>query len=228
MIAVVLVDYSDDSTETFVTDASWKTLKSVPPLEFANPRLDDSSWIAASEEGKDGVAPWGLTSLPPALDITHSNWIWTSETDSAGNAPIGHRAFRKTITSPVGKCAVCAKVLVTVDNTYTVYANGESLGSGADFHTAQVYSVRQLDPEQNVFALDGENTGGPAAVIATIQVTYNDGTSTSYVTDSSWKVFEGLPEDFQDPRSDDSEWSDATVLNRYGAGPQGSVTVPPA
>lgn len=231
MTATVLVDYSDDSTETFVTDASWKTLQSVPPLEFANPRLDDSSWIAASEEGKNGVGPWGPTSLPPALDITQSNWIWTNETDSSGNAPVGHRAFRKTITSPIGKCAVCAKVVLTVDNTYTLYANGESLGSGADYHTAQAYSVRQLDPDRNVFALDGENTGGPAAAIATILVAYNDGTSVSYVTDSSWKAFEGVPEAFQCPSTDDGEWTewrDATVLNRYGVGPQGSVTVPPA
>ncbi len=114
MTATVLVDYSDNSTETFVTDASWKTLQSVPPVGFANPGLDDSSWIAASEEGKNGVGPWGPTSLPPALDITQSNWIWTNETDSSGNAPIGHRAFRKTITSPIGKCAVCAKVVLTV------------------------------------------------------------------------------------------------------------------
>ncbi len=73
MTATVLVDYSDNSTETFVTDASWKTLQSVPPVGFANPGLDDSSWIAASEEGKNGVGPWGPTSLPPALDITQSN-----------------------------------------------------------------------------------------------------------------------------------------------------------
>ncbi|KAK0239816.1 hypothetical protein EDD85DRAFT_788043 [Armillaria nabsnona] len=43
MIATVLIDYSDNSTETFVTDASWKTLQSVPPVRFTNPRLDDSS-----------------------------------------------------------------------------------------------------------------------------------------------------------------------------------------
>ncbi|KAK0220200.1 lectin [Armillaria fumosa] len=228
MIATVLVDYSDSSTETFVTDASWKTTKSVPPPELASPRLDDSSWMAASEEGKDGIAPWGQTSLPPALDITQSNWIWTKETDSAGNAPIGHRAFRKTITSPSGKCAVCAKVVLAVHNAYTVYANGASLGSGTDFHIAQAYSVRELHPDQNVFALDGENTSGPAGAIATILVAYNDGTSTSYVTNSSWKAFEGLPDGFQSPRNDDSEWSDAAVLNRYDVGPQGSVTVPPA
>ncbi|KAK0239817.1 hypothetical protein EDD85DRAFT_949676 [Armillaria nabsnona] len=126
---------------------------------------------------------------------------------------------------------MCAKVILTVDNTYTLYANGESLRSGADYHTAQAYSMCQLDPNRNVFTLNGENTGGPAVAIATILVAYNDGTSVSYITDSFWKVFEGVPKAFQCPSTDDSEWTewrDATILNRYGVGPQGSVTVLPA
>ncbi|KAK0441865.1 lectin [Armillaria borealis] len=214
LIATVLVDYTDGTTETFVTDESWKTLKSAPPSGFANPSLDDSAWIAAVTQGKDG----GQTALPPALDITQSNWIWTNETNSAGNAPVVHRAFRKTVTSPYGKEAVCAKVVIAVNNTYTLYANGLSLGSGTDFHAAQAYF--------NVFAVDGENTGGPAGVIATILMVYNDGTSVSYVTDTTWKTFTGLPTDFQHPTTDDNTWRDATIVGKYG-GP-GEVTVPAA
>ncbi|SJL00728.1 uncharacterized protein ARMOST_04042 [Armillaria ostoyae] len=211
LIATVLVDYTDGTTETFVTDESWKTLKSAPPSGFANPSLDDSAWIAAVTQGKDG-----------------EYWIWTNETNSAGNAPVGHRAFRKTVTSPYGKEAVCAEVVIAVDNTYTLYANGLSLGSGTDFHTAQAYSVppSRLSADQNVFAVDGENTGGPAGVIATILMAYNDGTSVSYVTDTTRKTFTGLPTDFQLPATDDSTWRDATIVGKYG-GP-GEVTVPAA
>ncbi|KAK0463801.1 lectin [Desarmillaria tabescens] len=228
LIATVLVDYADGTTETFVTDASWKTLRSAPPAGFENPSLDDSTWIAAVGQGQEGVSPWGQTALPPALDMTQSNWIWTGETDSAGNAPVGHRAFRKTITSPYGKGAVCAKVVITVDNAYTLYANGQSLGSGTDFNVAQAYSVPQLDPNQNVFAVDGENTGGPAGVIATILVAYNDGTSASYVTDTTWKASTSLPTGFQLPATDDSTWSGATVVGKYGDAPWGAITVPTA
>ncbi|KAG7448134.1 lectin [Guyanagaster necrorhizus] len=227
LIATVLVDYADGTTETFVTDASWKTLQSAPPAGFENPSLDDSAWIAAVGQGMEGVSPWGQTTLPSALDITQSNWIWTNET-SAGNAPVGHRAFRKTVTSPYGKGAVCAKVVITVDNAYTLYANGESLGSGTDFQTAQAYSVPQLDPDQNVFAVDGQNTGGPAGVIATILVAYNDGTSVSYVTDTTWKTTTDLPTGFQLPATDDSTWSDATIVGQYGSAPWGAITVPDA
>ncbi|KAK0239800.1 lectin [Armillaria nabsnona] len=228
LIATILVDYSDGTTETFVSDASWKTLKAAPPAGFANPSLDDSAWIAAVAQGKDGVYPWGQTALPRALDMTQSNWIWTGETNSAGNAPVGHRAFRKTITSPYGKGAVCAKVVITVDDTYTLYANGQSLGSGTDFHTAQAYSVPQLDPIRNVFAVDGENTGGPAGVIATILVAYNDGTSASYVTDTTWKTSTSLPTGFELPGADDSTWSYARIVGKYGSATWGATTVPAA
>ncbi|KAK0196813.1 lectin [Armillaria mellea] len=228
LIATVLVDYADGTSTIFVTDSSWKTLKSASPAGFANPSSDDSAWIAAVEQGKEGVSPWGQTALPPVLDMTQSNWIRTRETDSAGNAPVGHRAFRKTINSMYGKVAVCAKVIITADNGYTLYANGQSLGSGGNYHTAQAYSVPQLDPDQNVFAVDGENTGGPAGVIGTVLVAYDDGTSFSYVTDTTWKAFTSVPTGFELPAFDDSTWSYATIVGKYGDAPWGAITVPAA
>ncbi|KAK0239822.1 lectin [Armillaria nabsnona] len=211
LIATVLIDYSDGTTETFVTDLSWKTLKSSPPAEFANPSLNNPAWIAAVKQGKESVSPWGQTALPPMLDMMQSNWIWTSKTNSAGDAPTGHRAFRKTITS--------------LNNGYTLYANGQSLGSGGDYHAAQAYSMPQLDPDQNVFAVDGANTGGSAGVIATILVMYNNRTSVSYVTDTTWKAFTSVPTGFELPAFNDSTWSYATIVGKYGGAPWGAITV---
>ncbi len=92
----------------------------------------------------------------------------------------------------------------------------------------QAYSVPQLDPDQNVFAVDGANTGGPAGVIATILVAYNDGTSVSYVTDTTWKAFTSVPTGFELPAFDDSTWSYATIVGTYGGAPWGAITVPTA
>ncbi|KAK0486835.1 lectin [Armillaria luteobubalina] len=229
LIATIHVDYLDGTSETFVTDASWKTLKTATASGFENPSLDDSSWIAANVQGKAGMAPWGAISLPPALDLTQSNWIWTNEsTNAAVTTPVGNRAFRKTIQSPYGKGAVCAKVVLTTDNGYTVYANGQSLGSGSDYTAAQAYSVPQLNPDENVFAVNGVNTGGPAGVIGTILVAYNDGTSVSYITDSTWKSFVGVPSGFELPATNDDTWAAATISGKYGVSPWGAITVPRA
>ncbi|KAK0224431.1 hypothetical protein EDD85DRAFT_755433, partial [Armillaria nabsnona] len=184
----IRANYLDGTGETFVTDVSWKTLRTVTASSFENPDFDDSAWITVNVQGKAGIAPWGTISLPPALDLTQSNWICTNESTNA--AVTGKRAFRKTVQSPYGKGAVCAKVvLTTYDDGYAVYANGQSLDSGSDYIAAQAYSVPQLNPNENVFAVNGVNTGGPAGVIGTILVAYNDGTSVSYVADNTWKLF---------------------------------------
>ncbi|SJL05340.1 uncharacterized protein ARMOST_08707 [Armillaria ostoyae] len=49
-------------------------------------------------------------------------------TNTAVTTPVGIRAFRKTIQSPYGKGAVCTKVVITTDNGYSIYANGQTLG----------------------------------------------------------------------------------------------------
>ncbi|PBK78496.1 hypothetical protein ARMSODRAFT_1078037 [Armillaria solidipes] len=201
LIATVLVDYTDGTTETFVTDESWKTLKSAPPSGFANP------------------------SLALAFDITQSNWIWTNETNSAGNAPVGHRAFRKTVTSPYGKEAVCAKVVIARQHIHSLCQRPVPRIGHRLPHSPSILRASE-SADRNVFAVDGENTGGPAGVIATILMAYNDGTSVSYVTDTTWKTFTGLPTDFQLPATDDSTWRDATIVGKYGG--LGEVTVPAA
>ncbi len=62
-------------------------------------------------------------------------------------------------------------------------SNGQNLDSRGDYTAATAHSVPQLNPDQNVFAVNGVNTGGPAGVIGTILVAYNEGTSVPYVTD---------------------------------------------
>ncbi|KAK0188341.1 lectin [Armillaria mellea] len=206
LIATIHVDYLDGTSETFITDASWKTLTTATASGFENPSLDDSAWIAAN-----------------------SSWIWTNESANAAiTTPVGNRAFRKTIQSPYGKAAVCAKMVLTTDNGYTLYANGQNLGSGSDYTAAQAYSVPQLNPDENVFAVNGVNTGGPAGVIGTILVAYNDGSSVSYVTDSTWKSFVGVPSGFELPATNDDTWAAATISGKYGVSPWGAITVPRA
>ncbi|KAK0432665.1 lectin [Armillaria borealis] len=206
LIATIHVDCLDGTSETFVTDASWKTLRTATASDFENPSLDKSAWVTAS-----------------------SNWIWTNESSNAAvTTPVGNRAFRKTTQSPYGKGAVCAKVVLTTDNSYTVYANGQNLGSGSDYTAAKAYSMPQLNPDENVFAVNGINTGGPAGVIGTILVAYNDGTSLSYVTDSTWKSFVGVPSGFELPVTNDDSWAAATTSGKYGVSPWGTITVPRA
>ena len=123
LIATILVQYNDGTSQTYVTDSSWKTFLGNPPAGFQEIGTDDTAWPQAVAQGPVSTSPWdGFTSIPPALDITQSHWIWTSEATSPGAAvPPGTRAFRKTIVSPPGKCAVCAQAIVTVSVAFSAY-----------------------------------------------------------------------------------------------------------
>ncbi|KAK0492273.1 hypothetical protein EDD18DRAFT_1465467 [Armillaria luteobubalina] len=225
LIATILVDYSDGTTQTIVTDTTWKTIKATPPGGWASPSFDDSAWISASSEGPTAKTPWGTPPLPPAMSMAGVSWIRTNETSAAGVDPLGHRPFRKTISSPYGKAAVCGKVVITADDEYTLYVNGNNIGNGSNWQTMQAYSIPILDADENLIAVDSANTQPTVAgLLAGVLVAYNDGTSETYYTDGSWKTLPATsPADFEATDLDDSSWMSAKTWKHAG-----SPTIPPA
>ncbi|KAK0185535.1 lectin [Armillaria mellea] len=225
LIATIHVDYSDGTTQTIATDTTWKTIKSSPPGGWTSPSFNDSAWIAASSEGHTANTPWGMPPLPPAMNMTGVSWIRTNETSPAGVDPLGHRPFRKTISSPYGKAAVCGKVVITADDEYTLYVNGNNIGNGSSWQAMQAYSIPILDTDENLIAVDSVNTQPTVAgLIAGVLVAYNDGTSETYYTDDSWKTLAATsPAGFEATDLDDSSWMSAKMWMHGG-----SPTVPPA
>ncbi|KAK0460131.1 lectin [Desarmillaria tabescens] len=229
LIATILVDYTDGTTETIVSDSTWKTLKGVAPGGWTSPSFDDSAWTAADVEGPSTASPWGTPALPPAINMTTAGWLQTAESVSSGSAPRGHRPFRKTFTSPYGKAAVCGKVVLSVEDSYTLYVNGKTIGTGSGWKVMQAYSIPQLDPDVNVVAINGANVRANSRVYlaAGVLIAYNDGSSETYYTDGTWKTLNALPPaGFEQPDADDSEWVGATL---WAGGPVGNgATVPNA
>ncbi|PBK85492.1 hypothetical protein ARMGADRAFT_1036254 [Armillaria gallica] len=228
LIATILVDYSDGTTETIVTDNTWKTLQTPPPSGWTSASFNDSAWLNATLIQAGTSTPWSQPFvLPPAVNVTGTRDIWTNETNAQGIAPVGHRPFRKTISSPYGKAAVCGKVFVTADDAYTLYVNGDNIGSAEDWTSMEVYSIPQLDPDVNVVAVDGANTlaNSNSWLAGGILIAYSDGSSERYLTDGSWKTMTSAPPaGFEQVTTDDSSWISSTDLGAMHSG----VTVPRA
>lgn len=55
-------------------------------------------------------------------------------------------------------------VKITCDNSFTLYHNGAKIGSGNSWKTTYSYNVK-LSPNENIFALEGVNTGSIAGFI---------------------------------------------------------------
>ncbi|MET0493961.1 MAG: family 78 glycoside hydrolase catalytic domain [Actinoplanes sp.] len=159
------------------------------------------------------------------LDLAGASWIWTPEATSPV-APAEPRAFRATHLAPAGKSARTAEILVTADDLYRIWVNGELLGEtqGADneWQQSRLFQV-PLEPDRNVIAVRTNNgAGSPAGLIAKIRVTFTDGTSAVVVTDANWKAAKTVPAGFEAPSFDDSQWAAAVVQAPYGQGPWGS------
>ncbi|KAF9462788.1 hypothetical protein BDZ94DRAFT_1309321 [Collybia nuda] len=162
-----------------------------------------------------------------------ASWIWAAG-DALFNAPAGldeGRAFRFTFPSPQGMRATSALIMMTVDNEYVFYVNGNFVGHARNWTTAETYAVN-LHPTLNVFAVWGHNYfskqggDGPAGVIVAIQITFADGTTSTLSSDESWKAIRAVPDGFSLPSFDDSQWNKTMVLAKNGSGPWGSrVTV---
>ncbi|KAF7353670.1 hypothetical protein MVEN_01051900 [Mycena venus] len=162
-----------------------------------------------------------------ALDFSASTWIWTSDV-SGGNAPVGARAFRKDWTPPLGKTPVQADIIMTVDNGFTLYVNGVEQGTGGDFRYAQRFCVA-LYPCLNVFAVTGVNAAtspNPAGLLAAIQITYSDGTTSTIVSDTTWRASITVPTGYEQLSFDDNSWKPAVAEGAYGVAPWGQIPIP--
>ena len=82
----------------------------------------------------------------------------------------------------------------------------------------------------NIFAVAVQNQGttpNPAALIAAINVTYSDDTSTIIVTDDNWRANSDTP-GFESVNFDDSAWPKAVVVGNADSPPWGVPSLPPS
>ncbi|PFH45604.1 carbohydrate-binding module family 67 protein [Amanita thiersii Skay4041] len=133
----------------------------------------------------------------------------------------GANGSRKFPT-PADKKAVCAEILITTDNDMVLYVNGNKIGTGDNYQISLRYCVR-LDPVLNVFAVRGYNQWGPTGVLAAIQITFADGSATSFVTDTAWLANAVVP-GFEAPSFDDSQWPPAVIQQNAGNPPLGIIS----
>ncbi|KAJ7185713.1 hypothetical protein C8R46DRAFT_385183 [Mycena filopes] len=195
LLADIQIAYSDSTSSTLLSDSSWLATGDIPsdfPLPSDLSRF--SSAVVAAGQNVSLPSP----NLTP-LSLQASLWIWSTPNSIQG-APVGYVGFRRTFTSPSGKAAQSATVLLTVDNSFDLFVNGEYVGSPPQDHAItnwqhpQLFAVN-LTSALNVFtvfaqnfAIEGTtgNTPSAAGFIAAIKILYADNSSDLITTDPSW------------------------------------------
>ncbi|KAF7361164.1 hypothetical protein MSAN_01148200 [Mycena sanguinolenta] len=238
LIATILVTYSDGTTDTLVTDSSWR-VKSGIPLGFEQPSFDDTAWPVATVVGSYGVAPWNTVLVdipadPPVLGLEHAGWIWTDVVPASGTLPAGERAFRRTFTPAPGQVPGVATIIITADNEYTLYVNGVTVGSGTNWKVAQTYTVNFVSaPTEIVLAVLATNTVASAAgLLVAMEVNMvpsgrvNCTAGAFVLSDNGWKSIKtAIPSGWEQPGFDDSAWPAAFSQETYPGTKWGTVTI---
>ncbi|KAJ7459291.1 hypothetical protein FB451DRAFT_1272442 [Mycena latifolia] len=239
LAASILLTYSDGTTDTIVTDSTWRVNKGLP-VGFEQLSFDDTAWPGATVTGAVGAGPEFIPSDPPVVNLEHTEWVWTDVVPASGKVPAGQRAFRRTFTPAPGQVPSSATIIITADNQYTLYVNGVTVGSGTNLKVAQRYTVVFATPASEVVlaVLATNNAASPAGVLMAMEINMQptgrtNCTAGAYVlTDARlaaevWKSPKGaIPAGFEQPGFDDSAWPIVVSEEVYSVGPTwGTVTI---
>jgi RHS repeat-associated protein len=125
--------------------------------------LPASAWSQAYPSQNYGSAPWGtITGWPD----TNAQWIWAT-TNADVSASLDPVWFRRIFTVST---SATLNVAITVDNTYVVYLDGSSLGTGNNWQQVGSYTST-IGPGYHVLAINATNTGGPAGLLVSVKNT---------------------------------------------------------
>ena len=106
---------------------------------------------------------------------------------------------------------------VFVDNSFTAYVNGQEVGSSGEWATHSYHFDAPCE-DGNVYAIHGVDTGGPSAIIASV----DNGCGSTTTTGPNWKCTSDEPGDgWNDQGFDASSWDVAISGGLNGAPPWG-------
>jgi alpha-L-rhamnosidase len=171
-----------------------------------------------------------------ATGLQGAAWLWSDDAN-AGGAPAGTRYFRRTFTLPVGASVQSARIVLTVDDQFTLFVNGKQAGKSSGQTDAwRQPQVIDLKPHliaggANVLAVAAQNTGGQAGLIGRLVVTFADGRAPMVFATSGegWQASKTAPSsnDWQTATADFDQtgWTPARVVAPFGGEPWGRVNV---
>ena len=186
----------------------------------------------------DWSAKWieaNLASDEAAADtLRGAKWIWCPEpgVDLTKAAPAGDRFFRCHITVPAGEKPKMARLILAVDDQFTLFVNGKEVGHFAErdgWMRPQRYDLLpHLESGENVIAVAGKNLEYLAGVCAKITIQYPGKPTQTILSDHAWKTSGKAAKGWNTAGFDDAKWKDSFEIAAFGQGGWRNVAVPSA
>src|SRR5436190_6429659 len=121
-----------------------------------------------------------LVSLGAPLPAPAQDWIWSA---NPGEQDV--RYFRKPFR--VGDDAAKATLTVSCDNECVIFLDSKAVGENSEWSAPTVIDLtKQLKAGDHVLAVRAANHGGPAGLLARLDVNFSTPKRQSVVTDTNW------------------------------------------
>ncbi|MGO9110817.1 MAG: family 78 glycoside hydrolase catalytic domain [Thermoguttaceae bacterium] len=173
-----------------------------------------AQWIEAGLHADEAAAP----------SLSGAKWIWCPEPglDLTKSAPAGDRYFRCRVTLPAGEIPAAARLILTVDDQFTLFVNGKQIGQFAQmdgWKQPQRYDLlAHLQSGENVVAVVAKNIESLAGVCAKIAIQYPGEQPRVIVSDRNWKTSKHAADGWNTANFNDSSWHDSFEIAAFGEG----------
>ncbi|HXJ76124.1 MAG TPA: heme-binding protein, partial [Candidatus Dormibacteraeota bacterium] len=158
-----------------------------------------------------------LVSLGAPLPGPAQDWIWSA---NPGEQDV--RYFRKPFR--VGDDAAKATLTVACDNECVIFLDGKTVGENSEWSAPTVIDLtKQLKAGDHVLAVRAANHGGPAGLLARLDLNFSTPKRQSVVTDTNWLVSARETPGWYAVEATPAGFVSAVSLGKQGMPPWGAV-----
>ncbi|TWT85057.1 hypothetical protein CA13_65390 [Planctomycetes bacterium CA13] len=159
--------------------------------------------------------------------LIKSHWVWYPEANAQEAANPGTRYFRNELTLPIDAEVIDAKMCLTADNSWVLFANGHEVGKGDNWRRSTSLNLtKSFHAGRNILAIaatNGTDSPSPAGLIGCCRITLADGQVMIVRIDETWKAELRHVDGWNGVDFDDRAWDTAKTLLPYGGQPWGQL-----
>lgn len=169
--------------------------------------------------GSSAVAPANTTNEfrerdERGLDLL-GLWIWEAKTVDRQTC-----RFWRAFEIPSDSKVIEARMLLTADNEFTIYLDGQEIGHGAEWRELFDYNlILFLSPGRHVLAVEAVNPSGFGGMLLGIRIELANGQRIEIKSDESWKVVPQGSTSWKEMVKPANDWPPATVVGHLGSAP---------
>ncbi len=168
-------------------------------FEFRGPTLRRLTAEQFSDAVSQIVYPvYTTVAFDPSAYPSNAEWIWHPEIEVDRHVlpKPGLRFFRKSFSLPQEEQLVSAQLLLSVDDHFTCFLNGQKIAFGDNWK--EVHSldlIESLQPGPNILAIEGKNEGlipNPAGILLSLELIFESGRKEFILSDRTWKSTDSI------------------------------------